>query len=127
VGAFLRAFWAAFELRETAGARSLRLLRKTLSATQSQQYDERLHFDVVGGLTGHRYRIHSGGIANVDELDTDGQCVRRLCFQPEGGLANGDILLAQKFGLELYEREVLAIANTFSPAGRPIARQRRRQ
>jgi hypothetical protein len=37
--------------------------------------------------------------------------VARWCFAPEGGLAAGDILLAQKIALETMERKVLALAN----------------
>jgi hypothetical protein len=34
------------------------------------------------------------------------------CFAPEGKLAVGDVLLAQKIALETMERETLAIANS---------------
>jgi hypothetical protein len=40
-----------------------------------------------------------------------GRTVVQWCFAPEGGLAPGDILLAQKIALETMEREVLALAN----------------
>jgi hypothetical protein len=33
------------------------------------------------------------------------------CFEPQGGLAPGDVLLAQKIALETMEREALAVAN----------------
>jgi hypothetical protein len=41
--------------------------------------------------------------------------VAQWCFGPEGGLAPGDILLAQKIALETMERKVLALANRQTP------------
>jgi len=48
---------------------------------------------------------------NVKELHPDGWCVRRLCFIPEGQLVPGDVVLAQKVALEVFETETLAVAN----------------
>ena len=53
----LRAFWAAFEPRETAEQRSMRLLRAHLNALQRRQFDELGWFDVVGGQSGRQYRV----------------------------------------------------------------------
>jgi hypothetical protein len=66
---------------------------------------------VVGGATGHTYRIRLTGPLNVEELDQRGWSVRRLCFFPEGQLVDGDVVLAQKVALETFESEALAIAN----------------
>jgi hypothetical protein len=109
----LRAFWASFDHAATPGARGLRLLRENLTASQREQYDRRRHFDVIGGQTGRRYRVYDMNSINVDELDSAGRCVRKLCFQPEGLLVPGDVLLAQKLALELYELEALRIANAY--------------
>ena len=49
---------------------------------------------------------------NVEQLDRTGKRIRVLCFLPEGGLALGDVMLAQKVALELFETEALQIANT---------------
>jgi hypothetical protein len=57
------------------------------------------------------YRITDGAMTNVHQLDPAGRTVARSCFAPEGGLALGDILLAQKIALETMERKVLALAN----------------
>jgi hypothetical protein len=35
------------------------------------------------------------------------------CFFPQGSLVAGDIMLAQKLSLELYEVETLRVANRY--------------
>ena len=42
----------------------------------------------------------------------NGRTVAQWCFAPEGKLATGDVLLAQKIALETMEQEVLTLANT---------------
>jgi hypothetical protein len=99
-----------------AHARGLRLLEENLSPTQRDQYKRCGYFDVVGGETGGRYRIRYGFEMNVELLDTKGSVVRSLCFMPEGELAVGDLMLAQKLALELFESQTLEVANSFSSA-----------
>lgn len=106
----LRTFWAAFEPRETAEQRSMRLLRAHLNALQRQQFDEHGWFDVVGGQSGRRYRVHRAYVTNVQEVGTDGTCVQVLCFSPRGHMPLGDVLLAQKVALEVFEGDALAVA-----------------
>ena len=106
----LRAFWAAFEPRETAEQRSMRLLRAHLNALQRRQFDELGWFDVVGGQSGRQYRVFRAYVTNVQEVGTDGACVQVLCFSPRGHLPLGDVLLAQKVALELFEGDALAAA-----------------
>ena len=48
---------------------------------------------------------------NVHELDAGGAPVQQWCFAPEGRVAFGDVLLAQKIALETMETKALAIAN----------------
>ena len=96
-------------------ARGMRLLRENLSRAQREQYERCWHFDVIGGETGRRYRIKNGFQVNVEQLDNKGRPVRLLCFLPKGDLVVGDILLAQKLALELFESDTLKVANTFSP------------
>jgi hypothetical protein len=67
---------------------------------------------VIGCDTGARYRITYRAIMNVHQLDPAGHAVAQWCFAPEGGLAIGDVLLAQKIALETMEREALALANS---------------
>ena len=97
-----------------AHARGLRLLRENLSSAQRDQYDRCGYFDVIGGKTRRCYRINAGFQMNVEQLDRKGRPMRRLCFMPEGELAVGDVMLAQKLALELFESETLDVANTFS-------------
>jgi hypothetical protein len=90
------------------------LLRAWLSPEQAQQYNSQKHFDVIGSDTGKRYRIRHGKMMNVDELDSVGNRVCEWCFLPEGKLAAGDVMLAQKIALETFESQALAVANRSS-------------
>jgi hypothetical protein len=96
--------------RSDAERRSLRLLLDALSPIQRAQYQTETYFDVTGGQTGRRYRIRSGRQMNVEELDAQGRRVWFLCFVPRDHLPTGDILLAQKFALELFEMDALSVA-----------------
>jgi hypothetical protein len=98
----------------SAHSRSLNLLRQHLSAAQRAQYAKRKHFEVTGGETGRRYRITHGHQMNIDVFDEAGKRIHMLCFAPEGRLPIGDVMLAQKIALELFEREALAVANKSS-------------
>ena len=91
--------------------RALALLRQNLSASQREQYDKHRFFDVIGGSTGKRYRIHQGFQMNVEELSPSGKRARLLCFTPQGQLPVCDIMLAQKIALECFEADALAVAN----------------
>ena len=59
-----------------------------------------------------------GSVANVQEIDFEGQSGGVLCFAPEGYLVPGDVMLAQKIALETDELETLAVANRVAPVGR---------
>lgn len=48
---------------------------------------------------------------NVYQLDKSGAYTCVWCFFPSGGLVVGDVMLAQKLAIELYEDEALASAN----------------
>jgi len=91
------------------------LLKDWLSPTQREQYERELHFDVIGSTSGRRYRIHHGTQFNIEELDADGCGVAALCFAPEGPLAAGDVMLAQKIALETDEVTAVGIANRIGP------------
>jgi hypothetical protein len=94
--------------------RGILLLKENLSSAQRAQYEKRGYFDVVGRETGRRYRIRYGAQMNVHLLDTKGRPVCWLCFMPEGEIVVGDIMLAQKLAVELFESQTLKVANTFS-------------
>jgi hypothetical protein len=91
--------------------RGIQLLKENLSAAQREQYKRCNYFEVIGGVTGRRYRIRHGHQMNVEHLDDIGRRVRVLCFVPEGPLSVGDVMLAQKIALELFETEAVRIAN----------------
>jgi hypothetical protein len=95
-------------------ARGLKLLQENLSPDQQEQHGRFGYFDVVGGNTGKRYRIKYGFQLNVALLDNRGRTKAVLCFAPEGNLPAGDVMLAQKLALELFETDTLKIANKFS-------------
>jgi len=96
--------------------RGLKLLRANLTPSQLNEFLTYRRFDVVGGVSGRTYRIRFTGARNVEELDREGRCLRRLCFFPEGELVAGDVVLAQKVALETFETEALAIANASPPS-----------
>ena len=96
---------------EDAESRSLELLRNNLSPAQRQQFALYNYFDVTGGDSGKRYCIHMGRAFNIAQLDANGARERTLCFEPQGTLPIGDVLLAQKIALELFELQALRIAN----------------
>lgn len=112
----LRRLYASVDSENTAELRAKRLLREWLSPGQIDQLDAHGYFDVIGNRTGKRYRISYGSCANVREVDRTGRPVSGLCFLPEGNLAAGDVMLAQKIALETSEYEALAKANRFPPA-----------
>ena len=93
------------------GVQALQLLVRNLSPAQRQQFARHDYFDVIGGETGRRYRIRVGRTLNVAQLNASGGCVRMLCFEPQGQLPVGDVMLAQKIALELFESKALRVAN----------------
>jgi hypothetical protein len=99
-------------LAAAARARSLQLLDQNLSYAQRLQFARYNYFEVIGSDTAKRYRIGAVPAFNVAELDESGSCERLLCFGPRGGLPIGDVMLAQKMALELYETEAISVANT---------------
>src|SRR6476620_6849501 len=94
-----------------AQSKAIQLLKQHLTPEQREQYEKRNYFYVSGGNSGRVYRIRHGTQMNVEQLDQNGKRIRVLCFMPEGGLPVGDVMLAQKIALELYEKEALRIAH----------------
>ena len=93
--------------------RSLKLMRRWLSATQREQFDTRGYFDVIGSHSGRRYRVRMGLSTNVQELDSLERTITRWCFVPCENLPLGDVMLAQKIALENDERSALSVARSF--------------
>lgn len=98
-------------LKTSSHTRSLALLREHLSREQCDQFNRHSYFDIVGSESGNRYRIHYARTANIDEYGQDNRHVRSWCFHPVDNLPIGDVLLAQKIALEVFEREALSVAN----------------
>jgi hypothetical protein len=96
-----------------AKERGLRLLKQNLTPLQREQYEKHRYFDVLGGKSGRRYRVWHGHQMNIEQLDKNGKHVCGWCFMPQGRLVAGDVMLAQKVALELFENEALRIANRF--------------
>jgi hypothetical protein len=96
--------------RWEAESRSHRLLVNNLSDSQRTEFLARGSFDVIGGDTGKRYRIKRDRQMNIEELDGNGLRTKLLCFMPKGEVPLGDMMLAQKLALELFETEALGIA-----------------
>ena len=114
--------------RREAELRGAQLLSAHLSREQRNEYERRGYFHVTGSDTGKRYRIQHGQQMNMEELDEHGRRVRVLCFMPEGRVPLGDVLLAQKVALELFEADALRVANrstlwAASEDGLPIVRR----
>lgn len=108
VGRLCRKFLA----ENTTEARGWRLMREWLSTDQREQFDKHGYFDVVGCISGRRYRIYHHVLPpNVYEIDDAGCHEVGLCFAPHGQVAKGDVMLAQKIALEADERTALAAAN----------------
>jgi hypothetical protein len=114
---------------EAAERKSLALLCEWLSPEQFSQYEKDKAFETVGSKTGKRYRIKQGNQLNVFELDEKGRPVCGHCFVPQGFLASGDVMLAQKIALETDEETAMKVALPFlSGRGfvRLVAREARR-
>jgi len=108
----LRNLW---RWRAGAARHSMRLLSDNLTPLQRDQLALFSYFEVIGGDTGTRYRIHVGDQMNVEALDRHGRRMHSLCFLPKGHLPIADTMLAQKIALELFEKETLRIARGQPP------------
>ena len=98
----------------TPEQRGVALLLANLTPRQQRQYMRDRHFDVIGGASGTRYRLWHCFQQNVEELDADGRRRWIWCFHPRETLVVGDVLLAQKTALELFEPEAIRIAHCYS-------------
>ena len=95
--------------------RGINLLREWLSPEQLVQFNKHRYFDVTGCHTGNQYRIRHGTGVNICELDRYGHPIAGWCFVPNEPLVPGDVMLAQKIGLETDEWAALAVAKSFRP------------
>ncbi len=93
--------------------RGIALLLENLTPEQRRQFTGFRHFDVIGGESGKRYRIWHCYHQNIEELDMFGRRTCVWCVHPSG-VVLGDVLLAQKTALELFESDALRIAYRYS-------------
>jgi len=110
----LREAWHAFVCwvvlpRDLSEERGAQLLAANLTEAQRDQYATHCAFDVIGGDTGRCYRIRYGNTMNIQLLDQNGRAVQLLCVVPRGLLPVGDVMLAQKLALELFETDTLRV------------------
>src|ERR1700746_4155911 len=89
----VRALFIRLGAERTPEGRSLRLLRDWLSPEQRAQFAKKGYFEVVGGETGKQYRIYSGAMSNVCEINGKGRPMIGLCFRTMGELPFGDVML----------------------------------
>jgi hypothetical protein len=108
-----RGAYRAQPSRQIAQAKGMDLLKSWLTPDQLASYEKTKAFEVVGSDTGKRYRIRQGRQMNIDELDSKGEKACGWCFLPEGGLVEGDCMVAQKIALETNETAALKVANRF--------------
>jgi len=107
----LRQLYHSYVRENSPEAKGRTLLRQWLTPAQRRQFERQGYFDVVGCTTRRRYRVQYGSIANVQQIDFEGQSGDILCFAPEGYLVPGDVMLAQKIALETDELAALAVAH----------------
>ena len=98
----------------TPEQRGVALLLANLTPRQRSQYLRERHFDVIGGVSGTHYRLWHCYQQNIEELDQDGRRRWIWCVHPRDTLVVGDVLLAQKTALELFEPEAIRIAHCYS-------------
>jgi hypothetical protein len=105
----------AFPMRRAASPeqRGFKLLLANLTPEQRRQYKRDRNFDVIGGQSGIRYRLWHCYQQNIEELDARGRRMWIWCFHPRETLVLGDVLLAQKTALELFEAEAIRIAHRY--------------
>jgi len=126
MNAWLRAFFASLDDRNSPAERGTRLLKSQLTSAQARQYELFGWFDVIGSDTGSRFRIHHGDTLNVEEFDQAGKCLFRWCFMPIGNWTSDSPLVMtdkehdreerQKRGEEQRNHRVLGHTGTQQPS-----------
>lgn len=106
--------------RSSAFNRGIMLLLENLSPRQRDEFLRYGYFHVVGGSTQRLYRICTGRQVNVLQLTEKRRRVCIWCFYPAGNLVEGDVMLAQKLALELFEEQALSVANRLSSYCEPL-------
>jgi hypothetical protein len=107
-------------LADGAAARALALLHSCLNDEQRDMLRVHRKFRVVSNL-GNIFEIREGRMHNIYKLDMAGNPIENWCVLPQGELAQGDAMLAQKLWLETDEAETERCANvTHIASGRLV-------
>ncbi|HSV44786.1 MAG TPA: hypothetical protein VLJ58_03255 [Ramlibacter sp.] len=106
---FLRPSLNAYQLPDQAAqTKSRDLLERALTPQQWRDLFAKRHFYVKGKR--FTYRIREGHSGNVDQLDSAGLVISRLCAHPLGRVPVYDVMLAQKLWIETDENMFLSKA-----------------
>jgi hypothetical protein len=112
-----KAICDSFGSKNDAETRGLMLLSEWLSPEQLAQYHATGYFDVTGGDSGKRYRVHYGTSMNVQELDDAGHPRVGWCFVPNTYLVAGDVMLTGVFHLSWTGMTIPVVSEICSAAG----------
>ena len=96
--------------KQEAKQRAKDLLLSFLSPEQIQSLETMSAF-VVRSELGRLYRIRTGRVQNIDELDDAGNIKAELCAHPRDYVPDFDTMLTQALMLQYNETEFRAIAN----------------
>jgi hypothetical protein len=91
--------------------RAMELFKSNCSLEQRISYENVGYIVVKGCDTGRTYRIYHGRVNNIAVMNAKDEKTAIICVQPKGELPTGDVMLAQKLGLECFETDLLAKAN----------------
>ena len=80
------------------------------NAKQKNDMNKHNYFYVIGGKTGHKYRIDHGRAGNVKLMVND-KVAQSWCAHPAINCPNEDTMLAQKVMLEHMEAQFKDTAN----------------
>lgn len=90
--------------------RARRLLMSALNARQKADMIKHNYFYVIGGTSGHKYRINHGRVGNVKLMVND-RVAQSWCAHPGINCPTEDTMLAQKVMLEHMEDKFKQTAN----------------
>lgn len=97
-------------IAEGAAVRAMDLLYSCLNDEQREMLRAHKKFRVVSNKL-NIFEICEGKTHNIYKLDMQGKRVENWCVLPQGELAMGDVLLAQKVWLETDEADTAKFAN----------------
>lgn len=98
------------QAKREAEKRARDLLDMFLTPEQRQSLEQQSAI-VVKAESERVYRIKKGRVGNIEELDSEGKIINRLCVHPNLQVPDYDTMLTQKIWLETNEAELRRIAN----------------